>query len=365
MAEDGIDDELGVVTLTVTGLWIDTALYEVPLLALTSATYFRVMDSDWTHEDQEQNAYMKARKLLEHGCDFGEYGTRRRRDLHTQNLVIQGLVRAQIYGKENGLSGSVLGTSNVYLAMKYGLKPMGTVGHEWFMGFAALIGDYRTSMRISLSYWYHCFGQDFWMVVPTDTFGTFSFLEEFRRPILQVTNSLDVKDGKVIGTASCENCPDPPNLPTLAPDTSFAKVFQGVRHDSGDPVRFVQTMRDFYDSMNITETKRIVFSDSLDVDKCIRYKALAENAGFQPTFGVGTSFANDFNRKSTGAKSTPLNIVMKPRSFNGRAVVKLGDTQGKHSGGSSLIEEVKCNLSYVAMNWAGSDEATRWGHDSE
>ena len=89
MAEDGIDDESGVIALTVTGLRIDTALYELPLLAPTGATYFH---TDWTHNDQEQNTYAKARELLEHGCNFAKYGTRRRRDLHTQSLVIQGLV---------------------------------------------------------------------------------------------------------------------------------------------------------------------------------------------------------------------------------------------------------------------------------
>lgn len=72
----------------------------------------------------------------------------------------------------------------------------------------------------------------------------------------------------------------------------YAQVFQGVRQDSGDPRNFVKLAREFYDKQGITDKKVIVFSDALKVDTCLRYKAIAEDAGFQPTFGVGTFFTS-------------------------------------------------------------------------
>jgi nicotinate phosphoribosyltransferase len=88
------------------------------------------MDKSWTHDEQEEKAYAKGIRLLKTGFVFGECGTRRRRDLQTQELVIRGLARAKWNSEQEGFPGLVYGTSNVYVAMKYGLKPMGIVGHE-------------------------------------------------------------------------------------------------------------------------------------------------------------------------------------------------------------------------------------------
>ena len=361
----GADADLGDIHLGVEGLWTETTLYEVPLLALTSATYFRWMDQDWTHDDQEKKAYTKGMRLLKSGCVFGEYGTRRRRDYFTHELVVKGLVRARHDSGNAGFPGVMSGTSNVYLAMQYGLKPMGTVGHEWFMGIASLCGDYRASTMIALAYWLDCFGRDFWLIAPTDTFGTPVFLETFQQRIP------DIKDIPVYGTfgqqtnnMASRRSEGPTGSPFGSGET-FAGVFKGVRQDSGDPVRFIATMKAYYTKIGIDAQKTLVFSDSLVVDDCLRYKPLAENAGFQATFGIGTSFANDFVKASTGLRSTPLNAVMKPKSFNGNAVVKLSDTGGKNSGDEALVRGVKHQLSYLETSWDGGDETTRWGRDDE
>ena len=356
-SETGDKASDGHVHLVVKGLWIETTLYEVPLLALTSEIYFRFMDTDWTYSEQESKAYDKGMKLLKAGCIFGEYGTRRRRDFHTQEMVIRGLARAKQDGEQTGLPGSVNGTSNIYLAMQYGLKPMGTVGHEWFMGIAALSGDYRSATGIALAYWLHNFGRDFWLVAPTDTFGTPAFLKAFQQSIPQIEALPAYGDFERTSTDTVESS-------LFGSGETFAEVYNGVRQDSGDPVLFIERMKTFYAEAEITAKKTLVFTDSLDVDLCLKYKALADDAGFQSTFGVGTSFANDFVRATTGAKSTPLNVVMKPRSFNGRAVVKLGDTVGKHSGDSALLQAVKTQLGYTETPWDGDDESTRWGRDS-
>ena len=108
---------------------------------------------------------------------------------------------------------------------------------------------------------------------------------------------------------------------------TYAQVFTGVRQDSGDPKNYVKILRSFYDGEGITDKKVIVFSDSLDIDKCLEYKKVSELAGFQPTFGVGTFLSNDFVNLKDGKKSTPLNIVIKLSSADGRSAIKIRYTK--------------------------------------
>lgn len=155
-------------------------MYEIPLLALVSEAYFKFVDKDWTYEGQVEQAYQKGAKLLEGGCIFSEFGTRRRRDYHTQDLVLQGLRRAAEEGKIVGWKGKLSGTSNVHFAHKHGLVPIGTVAHEWFMGVAAITNDYEHANEIALQYWTATFGEGVLGVALTDTFGTPTFLKAFK-----------------------------------------------------------------------------------------------------------------------------------------------------------------------------------------
>jgi nicotinate phosphoribosyltransferase len=142
--------------ITIRGLWVETILYEIPLLALTSEAYFKFCNTDWDYDGQEEKAYCKGKTLLEGGCVFSDFGSRRRRDYHTHDLVIQGLVRAS---KESGTKGKLTGTSNVHLAMKHGIPPVGTVAHEWYMGIAAITDNYEEANELGLRYWVGCFGE--------------------------------------------------------------------------------------------------------------------------------------------------------------------------------------------------------------
>ena len=142
--------------ITVRGLWVETILYEIPLLALTSEAYFKFCNTDWDYDGQEERAYWKAKTLLEAGCVFSDFGSRRRRDYHTHDLVIQGLVRAS---KKCDGPGKLTGTSNVHLAMKHGIPPVGTVAHEWYMGIAAITNNYEEANELGLRYWVACFGE--------------------------------------------------------------------------------------------------------------------------------------------------------------------------------------------------------------
>lgn len=332
-------------------------------------------DKEWDYNQQEEKAYRKGCTLLENGCVFSEFGSRRRRDYHTHDLVMQGLSRAAAEGKKQGWKGVFTGTSNVHFAMKYDTNAVGTVAHEWYMTIAAITDDYKNANELALQYWLGCFGEGVSYccaflyinsfthnepqvlgIALTDTFGTPAFLNAFRKPI---------------------STPKSDSSPEHNSDKTFAQVYTGVRQDSGDPTFFVKTVREFYDREGITDKKVVVFSDSLDIEHCLEYKTIAEEAGFTPTFGVGTfftskcitqtatiAFANlvpdDYINTTTQEKSKPLNIVIKIATANGRPAVKLSDNLGKNTGDHEKVLEVKKTLGYVEQDWKDGDERNRW-----
>ncbi|KAF2264355.1 nicotinate phosphoribosyltransferase [Lojkania enalia] len=372
--DSGQDTDLGNFSIHTEGLWVDTILYEIPLLALVSEAYFKFCDTDWTYEGQMEKAHEKGVTMLKEGCIFSEFGTRRRRDYHTQDLVLQGLRCAEDDAKKNGWKGKLTGTSNVHLAMKHRLLPVGTVAHEWFMGVAAITDDYEHANETALQYWTATFGEGVLGIALTDTFGTPAFLKAFKKGIPELTTVVSGPVTTQASTAAITNLEiqsltpmQPPIQAPLHGDRSdsrpkrtYAQVFTGVRQDSGDPLDFIKMMREFYNQEGIQEKKTIVFSDSLDIEKCLQYKAAAEADGFQPTFGVGTFLTNDFVEKSTGKKSVPLNIVIKIASAKGRHAVKISDNIGKNTGDKATVEDVKRRLGYVEKSWAGGDETHRW-----
>ncbi|TQN65384.1 Nicotinate phosphoribosyltransferase [Colletotrichum shisoi] len=347
------DSDIGELHVEIKGAWLDTILYEIPLLALTSEAYFRFMDTDWTYDGQEDQAFAKGMRLLDAGCTFSEFGTRRRRDYHTQALVFRGLVKASKEAEKQGLKGKLTGTSNVHLAMRFGIPPVGTVAHEWFMGIAAIHDDYKAATELALRYWVGCFGGKLGIAL-TDTFGTQEFLRAFSQPVRPVDG-----DGDGDGNDTSYKTPDGSRPLT------YAELFQGVRQDSGDPADYVKMLRQYYDSQGIKDKKTIVFSDSLNIDRCLEYKAISEEAGFTPTFGVGTFLTNDFTHLKTGTKSVPLNIVIKLSSANGRPAIKISDIIGKNTGDKETVTKVKRQLGYIEKEWTGGDETQRWGKDED
>jgi nicotinate phosphoribosyltransferase len=155
-------------------------------------------------------------------------------------------------------------------------------------------------------------------------------------------------------------------LQTSGDVPTFAQVFAGVRQDSGDPADYIKLMQQFYQESGITDKKTMVFSDSLNVELCLKYKALAEQAGFAPTFGIGTFFTNDYKRKTINEKSSPLNIVIKLSAAGGRPAVKISDNLGKNTGDSSTVAQVKKARGYHEKEWkTGGDEASRWDRDGK
>ncbi|EER23077.1 nicotinate phosphoribosyltransferase family protein [Coccidioides posadasii C735 delta SOWgp] len=370
--DTGADSDIGDVTMSVKGLWVETILYEIPLLAITSEAYFKWCDRDWDYHQQEEKAFRKGCALLEQECTFSEFGTRRRRDYHTQDLVMRGLCRAAEKSREEGWTGSFSGTSNVHFAMKCGVQPVGTVAHEWYMGIAAITDNYENANELALRYWLGCFGEGVLGVALTDTFGTPVFLDAFSKRIPVYTaaaegpdSTLPSSEGNLGGTGGLAETQPPIAAPIefggREPAKTYAEVFTGIRQDSGDPVYFVKMLRDFYDKQGIKDKKTLVFSDSLNIQLCLDYKVIAEEAGFRPVFGVGTFLTNDFTNLSDGRKSVPLNIVIKVSSAGGRPAVKLSDNLGKNTGDTHTIVEVKKRLGYVERDWENGDETRRWG----
>ncbi|CAK1354032.1 Nicotinate phosphoribosyltransferase [Cercospora beticola] len=337
---EGSDDDSqpGDVSLAVVGGWKETILYEIPLLALTSEAYFKFVERDWTHDGQLDKAKEKGVQLLEAGCVFSEFGSRRRRDYKTHDLVIQGLLAARKEAEGKDWKGILTGTSNVHLAMRYGLNPVGTVAHEWFMGIAAVTQDYANANEQALQYWTGTFGRGVLAIALTDTFGTPTFLRAFSKPAPSSGHTSDAEKG----------------------NPSYAEIFTGVRQDSGDPLEFIQLMRKFYDTQGIKEKKTIVFSDSLNVEKAIQYKHATEKVGLTASFGVGTFFTNDFWDTKANKKSVPLNIVIKVSKANGNDAIKLSDDIGKNMGDDKLVKSVKEQVGYEDKSWSGGDEAHRW-----
>lgn len=255
--------------------------------------------------------------LLEANCVFSEFGTRRRRSYDVQRLVVEAITKTANGAKE------FLGTSNVHFAHQFGLRPSGTVAHELMMGVAAYTNDYAGANLRAMEAWVDTVGSANAGVALTDTFGTSQFLKHFKKP--------------------------------------FIEYYAGVRQDSGDPEDFTKLISRFYEQNGIPkDTKRIVYSDALTIDRCIKLRRVALENHLVPAFGIGTFFTNDFCHISDPAKkSKPMNIVMKISKVNGRPAVKLSDNIGKNTGDAEEVQRAKAMLDYKELTPA-IDETARW-----
>lgn len=278
--------------VTVEGEWYRTILWEVPLLGLISELHYEM-----NHLERDSNEMVigktleKANQLNKLGVTFAEFGTRRRHSYKVQDLVVEALVQNK--------TSKFIGSSNVHFAMKYGVKPIGTHAHEWFMFHAAEYG-FKMVNALSLEHWVDVYRGDLGVAL-SDTYTTDVFFQQF--------------------------------------DKKFAKLFDGVRHDSGDPIEFANKTIKHYEENGINPLfKYIIFSDGLNLEKVEEItKACKDRIGI--SFGIGTNLTNDVGLK-------PMNIVMKliaAQSINGDWIptVKLSDEKGKYTGDLKMIELAK------------------------
>ena len=279
-------------SVKIKGPWYRIILWEVPLMALISETYFAMTGPDiLPREALCKKNRAKARQLAANGVSFVDFGTRRR----FSAAIHQDLIRDILVLPHNSLTG----TSNVHLARKFNITPVGTLAHEWIM-FHSVLGNYQTADAMALDAWVDVY-PDALGAALTDTYTTDVFLTAFNR-----------------GRALC---------------------FNGVRQDSGDPLEFTRKMIRHYRRVGIDPaSKTIVFSDNLDPDRAVEIHNFCRGK-IQDAYGIGTNLTND-----VGAE--PLNIVIKlcncapVPGMDLQPAVKLSDDPGKHTGDQAEI--LKC-----------------------
>ena len=271
------DVECGI-DITIRGPWLHTILFEVPVLAIVSEVWFRNTRPGMDTSEGVQRLEEKMALVRNHpDRDFkiSDFGTRRRFSRQWQGTVLETL--------RNGLGDRITGTSNLHFAMRIGMIPLGTMAHEYLQACQAVGPRLRDSQRFAFDKWAEEYRGDLGIAL-TDVCGMDAFLRDF--------------------------------------DLFFCKLFDGVRHDSGDPFEWGEKMLAHYQRMRVdARGKTFVFSDSLNVPLCIklydRFKGRCK-----PGFGLGTNLTNDLGVE-------PLQIVIKMTRCNGQPVAKISDTPEK------------------------------------
>lgn len=265
--------------IVIKGPWLHTILFEVPLLAIVNEVYFRHMSNESDFEEGNRRLTDKLQLLKEYeqveNFHFSDFGTRRRYSKDWQSHVLTRL-------KEE-VPHNLAGTSNVYFAKKFGMKPIGTMAHEYIQACQSLGPRLLYSQQFAFENWAQEYRGDLGIAL-SDTYGTDAFLRDF--------------------------------------DMYFCKLFDGVRHDSGDPFQWAERIIAHYESMKVDpKTKTLVFSDSLTfpvaLELWLRFSGKTKLA-----FGIGTNLMNDVGMKS-------IDIVIKMIECNGQPVAKISDVPGK------------------------------------
>ena len=290
-------DEDGHLHIEFEGVWAEAILLEVKMLAIVSELYYIVRGEEdrFDYDAYYPKSYHKAERLLAAGCTYSDFGTRRRASFQAEDTVVRAMKDCQ---EARDWKGRFVGTSNVYLAMKYDLTPVGTMAHEFIAAIGGMYGP-QMANHIAMNVWRHTFN---------GALGTFLY-DTFGWNIFSLNFSED-----------------------------FANLFKGLRVDSGDNMEQLQKICTKYRSLGIdSKSKQVIFSNALDTDRAIALQQEAEKY-VQPSFGIGTHFTNDFD----GIR--PMNIVIKLVAakiteswpfYNDTC--KISEDTGKHTGNPKVI----------------------------
>lgn len=274
-----VTERHGELDIVISGPWLHTILFEVPVLAIISELHAERLDRTMAMDEGARRLEEKIRLLQApggaSGFRFADFGTRRRFSRDWQRRVVERLAAS--------LPGKLSGTSNVLWAMELGLVPIGTMGHEFLQACQALGPRLVDSQRYALEAWAQEYRGDLGIVL-TDVIGLDAFLRDF--------------------------------------DLYFCKLFDGVRHDSGDPVAWGERILEHYRRMRVDPfAKTLVFSDGLDLAAAIRlHEHFRGRAGV--AFGIGTHLTNDMGF------ALP-DMIIKMTRCNGQAVAKISDDPAK------------------------------------
>ena len=273
----------GEIDIQIHGPWLHTILFEIPVLAIVNEVYFRNTQPvpDFVEGRQRLNQKIEAlhaERLSD--LKIADYGTRRR----FSKAWHEELLRVLLARLGTGPKGQLAGTSNALFAMKLGLTPLGTMAHEYLQACQALGPRLRDSQVFGFETWAREYRGDLGIAL-SDVYGMEPFLRDF--------------------------------------DMYFCKLFDGARHDSGDPFNWGERMIEHYRQNRVDPlTKTLIFSDGLTIERIIAlYQQFRGRC--QLAFGIGTNLTNDLGYE-------PLQIVIKMVECNGQPVAKLSDTPSKN-----------------------------------
>ncbi len=268
-----IDNE-GRLDIRIEGPMVQAMMFEIFVLAIVNELYFSRIKTDevWAEGERRLQAkleliqqYEKSQQPNDPPFLVSDFGTRRRYSFEWQKHVVAAFHKT--------VPNVFRGTSNVLLAKELNITPIGTMAHEFLQAFQALDVRLRDFQKAALETWVQEYRGDLGIAL-TDVVGMDAFLRDF--------------------------------------DLYFAKLFDGLRHDSGDPYRKLKID---------TKTKMLTFSDGLNLPKAWELHQYFKDR-FQVSFGIGTNLTNDMGQ-------TPLNIVLKLVECNGQSVAKISDSPGK------------------------------------
>ena len=273
-------DANGEIDIVIEGPWLHTIMFEVPLLAIVNELYYRATQPDIDLAEGRARLLAKIALLRDtpgfERVRIADYGTRRRFSQAWHEEMLATLAK--------GLGPQLAGTSNVWLAMRQGLVPIGSMAHEYLQAFQSLGPRLRDSQTAALEAWAREYRGDLGIAL-SDVYGLDAFLRDF--------------------------------------DMYFCKLFDGARHDSGDPFVWGDRILAHYVANRVDpRTKTLVFSDSLDIPRVMDLYRHFDGRCLL-SFGVGTNLTNDVG-------PAPINIVIKMTRCNGQPVAKISDSPGKN-----------------------------------
>lgn len=267
------------IRIEIEGPWLHTILFEIPVLAIVNEVYFRRQYPMLSNEEGYRRLQAKIAMLKNEPdnaeLQISDYGTRRRFSHAWQEEVLQIL--------KQELGPMLTGTSNVYFAKKFGLIPLGTMAHEFLQGCQALGPRLRDSQVYAFETWAKEYRGDLGIAL-SDVYGMHPFFRDF--------------------------------------DMYFCKLFDGVRHDSGDPFDWAEKMIKHWKKNKCDpRNKSMIFSDGLTVPRILElYRRFHKEVHLG--FGIGTNLMNDKG-------PDPLNVVIKMVRANGQPVAKISDSPEK------------------------------------
>ncbi|WP_151777947.1 nicotinate phosphoribosyltransferase [Acinetobacter brisouii] len=277
----GIDDQ-GRLDIHIEGPMVQALMFEIFVLAIVNELYFKRVHSEEVLAEGERRLQAKLQLLKQYEQQIdnspflvSDFGTRRRYSLTWHKHIVEEFYQAA--------PNVFRGTSNVMLAKELGITPIGTMAHEFLQAFQALDVRLRNFQKAALEAWVQEYRGDLGIAL-TDVVGMDAFLRDF--------------------------------------DLYFAKLFDGLRHDSGDPYEWGDKAYAHYQKLKIdSKTKMLTFSDGLDLQRAWDLYQYFKDR-FKVSFGIGTNLTNDMGIK-------PLNIVLKLVECNGQSVAKISDSPGK------------------------------------